>query len=727
MSDTRKSKKRSRWSSAKDEQSPAKSDHSDEPHRKRDEKRRAKRTEEISDMDKSSVAGEQVEVVENFSEFPEITSESIKTLKARGIVSLFPIQTATFRHIYDRKDVIARDLTGSGKTLAFCLPLVERFRKLGYFSASESSRDKRKLHTIVLAPTRELALQVAKELKALKHYDSEYKVITVYGGVSIDEQIRELRSGVEFFVGTTGRVLDHIERGNIDFSHTKAVVLDEADQMLNMGFQEDVERIMNTITKEVKEKPQFCLFSATVPAWVKTVARRNLDPAHVFVDLAKDLKNKTAKTVQHLAINCPYFNRTSTLVDVLSCYGSIHGKTIVFASTKADANSLITAEKMSHTVEVMHGDIAQNQREVTLKRFREGKFNVLVATDVASRGLDIPNVDLVIQLEPPKDVETYIHRSGRTARAGNSGVCITFYTMKQKSMITMIEGKAGIKLKKIGAPQPKDIIKASVKDTIKGFHKVDDKVLEMFKETAAELVESYGAEKAVALALAYISGTTELKERSLLTGQENFVSYDMQTTEDFRGISYVWGILRRIMDQRIVDSIKGMRMYANRQGAVFDVPIEYADSIMDLYNNEKDSKKTMTYTLKVATELPDLFEMEDTFERRDFGGGSRGGYGGGYGGSRGGSRGFGGGFGSRGGDRGGDRFQGSARFDRGGRTGGYGGDHSNGHSNGHNGSSRGFGNENGSSFGVHELRNGHSYSNPSSGGADRGSYKRPRY
>ena len=716
MSDTHKSRKRSRWTSSKKESSQEKDESSEQsPVRKRDKKQKIKESVEISDIDKSSVSNEEAKVESNFHEFPEVHSNTIKGLNDRGIVTLFPIQSNTFRHIYDEKDIIARDLTGSGKTLAFCLPLVEKYRKLGYFDSSRSSSGKRKLHAIVLAPTRELALQVAKELKFLRHHESEYKVITVYGGVNIEDQIRELRSGVEFFVGTTGRVLDHIERGNIDFTSTKAVVLDEADQMLNMGFQEDVEKIMDTVTKAAEEKPQFCLFSATVPTWVRSVAQKYLSSRYEFVDLAKDLKNKTSQTVQHLAINCPYFNRTTTLVDILSCYGSTHGKTIVFAQTKADANNVVLAENMSHTVEVLHGDIAQNQREVTLKRFRENKFNVLVATDVASRGLDIPNVDLVIQLEPPKDVETYIHRSGRTARAGKSGTCITFYTKRQQSLISLIEGKAGIKLKKIGAPQPKDIIKNSVKDAIKGFDTVSDDVLNLFKETAEQLVDSKGAVKAVSLALAYISGTTQkLKKRSLLTGQEHFVTFDMQTNEEFRGISYVWGILRRIMAQSIVDSIKGMRMYNNKKGAVFDVPEEHSDSIVELYQNEMDSRRSMSYTLKIAEELPDLFEYEEPVGTNTRGGG--------YGRGR-------PNFGGRGGyDN--NRYNGGGRFDRDRRndykrdSNGY--KNSNyGHSNGD--SHSGYGSR---GYGSHDQRNGYNNYNSNSSHDRRGdtkSYKRARY
>ena len=180
------------------------------------------------------------------------------------------------------------------------------------------------------------------------------------------------------------------------------------------------------------------------------------------------------------------------------------------------------SDKIKQDIEVMHGDIAQNQREVTMKRFKEGKFRVLVATDVASRGLDIPNVDLVIQIEPPKETETYIHRSGRTARAGASGTCITFYTTKTKMLIEAIENQAGIKLQRIGVPQPEDVIKASAMDICQNLSEVHDDVLPLFNETAQALIDQKGGDshKALCTALAYISGyyKAALNAKSLITG-----------------------------------------------------------------------------------------------------------------------------------------------------------------------------------------------------------------
>lgn len=301
---------------------------------------------------------------------------------------MFPIQQACFYPIYKREDMIARDLTGSGKTFAFGLPTIEYLRNNKLFGTG-------RVQAIMLAPTRELAIQITNELTRMKLSPEEFKIVTVYGGVSVMDQANQLKRGVDLFVGTTGRVLDHIERGNIDFSDCKTVILDEADVMLKLGFKEDVEKILSKIKSECDQKQQVLLFSATVPEWVRDIAREHMTPDFKVIDLAQDLTKKTARNIRHIAIESQYRDRLDALAKVLSFYGGT-GKILVFTSTKADANSLLLSDKITHEVEVMHGDIAQNQREVTMKRFKDGKFQVLVATDVASRGLDIPNVELVI-------------------------------------------------------------------------------------------------------------------------------------------------------------------------------------------------------------------------------------------------------------------------------------------------------------------------------------------
>lgn len=213
---------------------------------------------------------------------------------------MFPIQRDCFHPIYHGANVIGRELTGCGKTLAFALPLVTQLRDSGKLGSGVTQ-------AIILAPTRELALQVEKTFDMLKHSRTEFQTLTVYGGVSLDDQTRKLRHGVDIFVGTTGRVLDHIRRGNIDFTHLKAVVLDEADMMLDMGFKDDIDEVLYQVSvasKNTQNELQICLFSATVPDWVKKVAREYMNDDFIMVDLAQDLQNKTAKNVKHLAIFC---------------------------------------------------------------------------------------------------------------------------------------------------------------------------------------------------------------------------------------------------------------------------------------------------------------------------------------------------------------------------------------------------------------------------------------
>ena len=293
----------------------------------------------------------------------------------------------------------------------------------------------------------------------------------------------------------------------------------------------------------------------------------------------------------------------------------------MFTSTKAEANELYLSEKLKG-IEVLHGDIPQQQREITFRGFKEGRFHILVATDVASRGLDIPDVDLIVQCEPPKDVETYIHRSGRTARAGKGGTVVTFYCKKHTMQLARIEKQAGVHFNKIGAPQPEDIVKASSRFIVEGLKKVTDDALPLFKETAAVLRKEFGDEKALLLTLAYISGNlNKIKKRSLLSGTEDFVTYQLECDKEFRTVSYVWGILRRILPSEDAEQIRQMRCYKNNMGAAFDVPEKLTAQFETAYQEEQSRHNFMTYTIKKAESLPDLkdFDMPGGgYERRGY-------------------------------------------------------------------------------------------------------------
>ena len=245
----------------------------------------------------------------NFKNFPEIPERSVENLRAKGIKSLFPIQQKCFRPIYARDDLIARDLTGSGKTFAFGLPTIEYLRKNKLFGTG-------RVQAIMLAPTRELAIQITNELTRMKHSPEEFKIVTVYGGVSVMDQANQLKRGVDLFVGTTGRVLDHIERGNIDFSDTKTMILDEADVMLKLGFKEDIEKILGKVRAECPKGLQILLFSATIPDWVRDIAREYMRPDFKVVDLAQDLTKKTARNIKHIAIEVHWKDRLDALSKV---------------------------------------------------------------------------------------------------------------------------------------------------------------------------------------------------------------------------------------------------------------------------------------------------------------------------------------------------------------------------------------------------------------------------
>ena len=379
-----------------------------------------------------------------------------------------------------------------------------------------------------------------------------------------------------------------------------------------------------------------------------------MDDVHLsfcsFSHCAVVIVSISLRSVEHLAIRCPYQERGPTIGDIVQVYSGAHGRTMVFTATKADANDLLLNGFIKQDAQLLHGDIAQKQRELTLKNFREGKFRCLIATDVAARGLDIPEVDLVVQCEPPKDVDSYIHRSGRTGRAGKSGVCICFFKHNQEYELKSVERRAGITFRRIGPPQPEDIIKASAHDAIKHLDDVPDKVLPYFHEAAQELVDKRGGHlDAIAAALAHISGSTKIESRSLVSSMKGFVAYQFKTDQEVRTASYFWGIVERYLPN-LKALVKGMKLFKDKHGAVFDVPQDKEEEMLALWEDGGG------VYLSVCKELPELQEsaMSSGGGYGNRGSGGRGGSRGGFrGGSRGGFRGGGRGGGGRGGSRGG--------------------------------------------------------------------------
>uniref|UniRef100_A0A8D0L3Q5 RNA helicase n=1 Tax=Sphenodon punctatus TaxID=8508 RepID=A0A8D0L3Q5_SPHPU len=529
-----------------------------------------------------------------FSNFG-ISEETIELLKDRGVTYLFPVQVKTYKHIYDGKDVIAQDRTGTGKTFSFAIPLIEKLQ-----GDSQERKRGRAPKVLVLAPTRELANQVTRDFKDIT---KKLKVACFYGGTSYNGQFDDIKNGIDILVGTPGRIIDHLQNGNLDLSNVKHVVLDEVDQMLDMGFAEQVEELLAfAYKKDSEDNPQTLLFSATCPPWVYGVGEKYMKSRYEKIDLVGKRTKKTAMTVEHLAINCHWSQRAAVTGDVIQVYSGSHGRTIVFCETKKEANELALSPSIKQDAQALHGDIPQKQREVTLKGFRNGLFEVLVATNVAARGLDIPEVDLVIQNSPPKDVESYIHRSGRTGRAGRTGICICFFQIQEEDQLRQVEQKAGISFKRIGVPTASDIIQASSEDAIRFLDSVPPSAIDSFIPTAQRLVEEKGAVEALAAALAHISGATAIEQRSLLDSSVGYTTMILQTSVEMRHISYAWQGLKEQLGENIDKKVRRIRFLKGRMGVCFDIPAS------DLSKIQKRWQNTGSWHLSVATELPDLEE-----------------------------------------------------------------------------------------------------------------------
>uniref|UniRef100_A0A8C8Z776 Nucleolar RNA helicase 2 n=1 Tax=Prolemur simus TaxID=1328070 RepID=A0A8C8Z776_PROSS len=527
-----------------------------------------------------------------FSNFP-ISEETVKLLKGRGVTFLFPIQAKTFHHVYSGKDLVAQARTGTGKTFSFAIPLIEKLQ--GELQERKRGRSPK---VLVLAPTRELANQVSKDFSDIT---KKLAVACFYGGTPYGGQIERMRNGIDILVGTPGRIKDHLQNGKLDLTKLKHVVLDEVDQMLDMGFADQVEEILSVAyKKDSEDNPQTLLFSATCPQWVFNVAKKYMKSSYEQVDLIGKKTQKTAITVEHLAIKCHWTQRAAVIGDVIRVYSGHQGRTIIFCETKKEAQELSQNSAIKQDAQSLHGDIPQKQREITLKGFRNGTFGVLVATNVAARGLDIPEVDLVVQSCPPKDVESYIHRSGRTGRAGRTGVCICFYQHKEEYQLVQVEQKAGIKFKRIGVPSATEIIKASSKDAIRLLDSVPPTAIGHFKESAEKLIEEKGAVEALAAALAHISGATSVDQRSLINSDVGFVTMILRCSIEMPNISYAWKELKEQLGEDVDSKVKGMVFLKGKLGVCFDVPTA---SVKEIQEKWHDSRR---WQLSVATEQPEL-------------------------------------------------------------------------------------------------------------------------
>ncbi|MBB3110713.1 ATP-dependent RNA helicase DeaD [Paenibacillus phyllosphaerae] len=358
-----------------------------------------------------------------------ISQEQTAALRAGGIVEATPIQEGAIPVILKGEDVVCQAQTGTGKTLAFLLPMLEKL-----------DPEKPKLQGLILTPTRELALQITNELKRWLNKESGFRVVAIYGGQDVEAQMRKLGNGVHIAVATPGRLLDHLRRETISLGGVNMLVLDEADQMLHMGFLNEVEDIIS----KIPARRQTMLFSATMPQAVRSLATRFMrEPKDITVKAPK----VTVKGIRQLVVQTTDRGKQDALIRMM--HENTPYLAMIFCRTKRRAQALNEAlQDAGYASDELHGDLSQAKREQVMKRFREARLQFLVATDIAARGLDVEGVTHVYNYDMPHDTESYIHRIGRTGRAGADGLAVTFATPRDGYALEAIEKGIGQTLEK---------------------------------------------------------------------------------------------------------------------------------------------------------------------------------------------------------------------------------------------------------------------------------------
>lgn len=371
-------------------------------------------------------------------------NETLKRgIEDMGFVEMTPIQQEAIPLLLEGKDMIGQAQTGTGKTAAFGLPILEKI-----------DAENKSLQALILCPTRELAMQAANELRNFAKYMEGIKALPVYGGQDISRQIRALK-GVQIVVGTPGRVMDHMKRRTIKLQDVKMVVLDEADEMLNMGFREDMEFILSKMESE----HQTCLFSATMPKAIVELSKQYLKEPE-FIKVTQDVLTMDSIQQYYYGIKREY--KYEALKRILSHYN--YKKCIIFSNTKSMVDTLADQLKNDgFNADGLHGDLNQKQRDYVMNSFRNGNIDLFICTDIAARGIDVDSVEAVINYDVPQETEYYVHRVGRTGRAGKEGVSHTLCTSKEFNKLHSIEQTCHIKMIEAQIPSFEDVQKAQQK------------------------------------------------------------------------------------------------------------------------------------------------------------------------------------------------------------------------------------------------------------------------
>lgn len=527
----------------------------------------------------------------SFTQFG-LSDKLLKAINELGYERPSPIQEKTIPLLMNGKDIIGQAQTGTGKTAAFSLPMLEKINPKS-----------KKVQALILAPTRELAIQVAEAIHSYGKHLGRIRTLPVYGGQSIVQQIRHLKKRVQIIVGTPGRVMDHLRRETMDISDLKMMVLDEADEMLRMGFIEDVEWILS----HTPETRQTALFSATMPKQIRRIADKYIrDATHIQIKQ----KTLTVPAIKQYFINVPARKKTDALEKLLEFWSVPNEAILIFQRTKlATARLTDQLQARGYAAEAMNGDMNQNQREKVIKRLKNGRVEIVVATDVAARGLDVEHITTVINYDMPSDTESYVHRIGRTGRAGREGKAVLFVTPRQRRMMRDIERYTKQKIESLRLPTEADVAEKRIE---KVKRKITDTLLSQDLSLYSNLVEELAIENGIhildiAAAATYLSVGDKLIEPPNVPNAKDFNFSEEGMVRLYIDIGRKNNISPRDIVGAIANeadipgkSIGAIDLYDSY--TLVDIPAEFVEKVFINMHKSKIRKKDMNIRLAKSGE-----------------------------------------------------------------------------------------------------------------------------